>query len=104
MDYRIVVTYDAKVDLEHFVSYLIDEKKSHQAAANLLLDYDETILELAGIAGSLKLCDNKKLKERGYRRYNFQRHRYFLLYRIEADIVYVDHIYHFLQDIDSRIK
>lgn len=33
-----------------------------------------------------------------YRRINFQQHRYFMLYRIENDVVYVDDIFHELQD------
>ena len=43
MDYRVVVTKEAEDDLERFIKYLIIEKKSKQAAENLLNDYDLTI-------------------------------------------------------------
>ena len=39
----------------------------------------------------------------GYRRTNFQQHRYFMLYRIENDVVYVDDIFHELQDYENRM-
>lgn len=38
MDYKIVVTKDAKEDLDRFIQYLLFEKKSIQAAQNVLDD------------------------------------------------------------------
>lgn len=103
MDYKVVVSQDAKDDLERYVSYLAMEKCSIQAATNLLDDYDKTIDELALIAGSLKYCDNKRLRDRGYKRINFLKHRYFMLFRVEDETVYVDRIYHFLQDYENKL-
>nr|DAN54601.1 MAG TPA: PaaA2 [Caudoviricetes sp.] len=31
-------------------------------------------------------------------------HRYFMLYRIENDIVYVDNIFHQLQDYETKMS
>ena len=55
MDYKVVVTRDAEEDFERFINYLLYEKKSFQAANNLLNDYDTTIESLRHVAGSLKL-------------------------------------------------
>ena len=38
MDYDVFVTPDAKEDLEGFIYYLLVEKKSRQAAKNVLDD------------------------------------------------------------------
>lgn len=54
MDYRVVVSRDAKDDLEKYVSYLALEKCNMQAAVNLLDDYDKTIDKLSLVAGNLK--------------------------------------------------
>ncbi|MEZ3477060.1 MAG: type II toxin-antitoxin system RelE/ParE family toxin [Lachnospiraceae bacterium] len=103
MDYKVVVTRDAEEDLERFVKYLIIEKKSMQAAVNVLNDYDATIESLKYVAGSVKLCDNPRLRQSGYRRINFLSHRYFMLYRIVDDVVFVDNIFHELQDYENKI-
>lgn len=103
MDYRVVVTKDAEADLNKFIKYLIVEKKSLQAAQNVLDDYDATIESLKHVAGSLKLCDNPRLRELGYRRINFLNHRYFMMYRVVGDMVYVDNIFHDLQDFESKM-
>ena len=50
MDYKIVVTKDAEEDLDRFIQYLIFEKKSTQAARNVLDDYDATIECLKHVA------------------------------------------------------
>ena len=79
------------------------EKKSKQAAKNFLDDFEATIQSLESIAGSLKLCDNPRLKELGYRRINFFSHRYFMMYRIVEDIVFIDNIFHELQDYENKM-
>ena len=103
MTYKVVVTRDAEEDLDNFIKYLITEKKNMQAAENVLNDYDATIESLKHVAGSLKLCDNPKLRQLEYRRINFLNHRYFMLYRIVDQIVFVDNIFHELQDYENKI-
>ncbi|MBR1851608.1 MAG: type II toxin-antitoxin system RelE/ParE family toxin [Lachnospiraceae bacterium] len=102
MDYNVVLTNRASADLENIISYLIHEKNSEQAATNILDDFDETMDILGNYAGTLKYCDNPKLKAKGYKRINFRRHKYFMMFRVEDTTVYVDRIYHFLQDYESR--
>ena len=92
MAYRIVVTLEAENDLDRYVKYLLFEKKSEQAAKNVLDDFEEMLDELAIVAESLKLCENPKLKRNGYRR--ILKHRYFMMYRVEEDLVIVDNIFH----------
>ena len=40
----------------------------------------------------------------GYRKLNLEKTKYFLLYRIENSAVFVDGIYHQLQDYENKIK
>lgn len=103
MDYRIVVTEEAEEDLNRFIQYLLFIKQNKQAAKNVLDDFEDTVEMLKHVAGSLKMCDNPRLEELGYHRINFQKHRYFVLYRIENDVVYVDDIFHELQDYENRM-
>lgn len=99
MDYKVVVTAEAEEDLNQFIQYLLFAKKNKQAAKNVLDDFEDTIKKLKYVASSLNVCDNPRLQSLGYRRINFQQHRYFMLYRIENDVVYVDDIFHELQDV-----
>ena len=97
MDYKVVVTAEAEEDLNQFIQYLLFAKKNKQAAKNVLDDFEDTIKKLKYV------CDNPRLQSLGYRRINFQQHRYFMLYRIENDVVYVDDIFHELQDYENRM-
>ena len=103
MEYRVVITSDAEEDLEGFIRYLLFEKRNEQAAANVLNDFEVTKQSLSRTAGSLKLCDNPKLKALGYRRMNFLSHRYFMLYRLEGMVAIVDNIFHELQDYENKM-
>lgn len=103
MEYKVVITLDAEEDLEGFIKYLLFEKKSEQAASNVLNDFEVTKQNLSRVAGSLKLCDNPILKQLGYRRINFLSHRYFMLYRVENNIAIVDNIFHEIQDYEKKM-
>ncbi|MCD8010350.1 MAG: type II toxin-antitoxin system RelE/ParE family toxin [Lachnospiraceae bacterium] len=104
MDYNVIITCDAENDLEEYVRYLLFEKRNEQAAGNLLDDFEDTVQVLTGVAESLKLCENPKLREQGYRRINLQKHRYFMLYRVEENDAIVDALFHELQDYENKMK
>lgn len=103
MDYKVVITSDAEIDLDEHIQYLLFEKKNLQAASNVLDDFEATKNSLSKVAGSLRLCSNLKLNKFGYRRINFLSHRYFMLYRIEGDLAIVDKIFHELQDYENKM-
>lgn len=103
MDYRVYVTDDAYEALDRYIYYLLFVKKNEQAAENVLQDFEETKNQLRSIAVSIKECTNSRLKELGYRRINFLHHRYFMLYRVEKDMVIIDHIFHELQDFENKM-
>ncbi|HJC75511.1 MAG TPA: type II toxin-antitoxin system RelE/ParE family toxin [Candidatus Mediterraneibacter faecavium] len=104
MDYEVILTTDAENDLNEFLEYLLFEKQSEQAAKNLLDDFEQTMQTLQMVAGSLKDCENPRLRERGYKRIDFISHRYFMLYRIEGNKAIIDSIFHELQDYENRIN
>ena len=104
MDYKVVITEDAKADLDAFIGYLLFEKKNRQAATAVLDDFELTKESLKRVAVSLKLCDNPKLNSLGYRHINFLSNRYFMLYRIEGDTAVVDNILHELQDYENKVN
>lgn len=102
MDYNIVVTADAEEDLNGFIRYLLFVKKNEQAAKNVLDDFEDTKNSLKTVAGSFNRCDNQHLQGLRYYRINFLRHRYFMLYRIEGNVVFIDNIFHELQDYENK--
>ncbi|MCD7750148.1 MAG: type II toxin-antitoxin system RelE/ParE family toxin [Lachnospiraceae bacterium] len=103
MDYNVIVTEDAENDLDRFLQYLFYEIKNEQAAGNLIDDFEETVRILSGVAGSLKLCENPRLKKMGYKRINFQKHRYFMLFRVEGNDAIIDALFHELQDYENKM-
>jgi hypothetical protein len=66
-------------------------------------DYDATISILEKVAGSFDFCNNSRLKELGFRKIRFAKHRYLFVYRINGDEVIVEGIYHELQDYENAI-
>lgn len=102
MDYEVILTIPAKAQLDHIIEYILSEYENTQAALGIMDDAEETKYRLSHVASGLKLCEDPRLRDLGYRTIHFKRHNYFMLYRIQDGIVYVDAIYHNLQDYEDN--
>ncbi|MBR2402591.1 MAG: type II toxin-antitoxin system RelE/ParE family toxin [Lachnospiraceae bacterium] len=61
-------------------------------------DAYNAIERLATAAPMLKDCDKPELAFHGYKKILFSKHDYCMLYIIKGNEVYIDRIYHSLQD------
>ena len=74
MTYEVVLTKDAENDLDNFIQYLLFEKHSKQAAANVLQDFENT--KRSFICSPVQRTEQKKtplsfaLKTRKNRRFS----------------------------------
>ena len=101
MEYKVVLTAEAKEHFKQIIHYLLYELESKQAATNVTNDFEETITRLSRVAGSLKLCDDETLQAKGYRTIHFRQHKYLMVYSIDGDTAFVEGIYHDLQDYEK---
>lgn len=104
MEYKVALTSRAKTQFRKIIDYLLYELENQQAAINVADDFDNTIARLSHIAGSLKLCDDKRLRSKGYRTIHFKSHQYLMVYTIEEGVAYVEGIYHDLQDYENALR
>lgn len=104
MVYRVVLTSQAKTHYREIIHYLLYDLENPQAAENVADDFDGTVDRLSSIADSLKLCDDELLRMKGYRTIHFQRHKYLMIYSIHDGTVYVEGIYHDLQDYENILR
>ena len=59
---------------------------------------EEAISQLSFSADIYAPCTEPELKAHNYIRFHLRKHRYVMLYRIEGDDVFIERIYHELQD------
>lgn len=98
------MTLVAEDDMDVIVRYLLNTLKNKQAARKFVNDVEKAIQVLESSAESFPLCTNPKLKKLGYRKFNFEKSKYFALYRVVEDMVYIDDIFHQLQDYENKIQ
>ena len=101
MEYKVVLTSSAKIQFRNILNYLLYELESQQAATNVVNDFDDTV---SRVAGSLKLCDDRILRAKGYRTIHFKRHQYLMVYTIDQNTAYIEGIYHDLQDYENTLR
>lgn len=104
MDYKVIFTENAMEDMDSIVEYLLFHFRNKQAANHFIDSVENGKFVLSNSAESFQLCLNPRLRSKEYRRLNLDKTKYFLLYRIENSIVFIDGIYHQLQDYENKIK
>ena len=98
--YKVILSPQALSQLKDYHEYILYTLLNEQAAKSMWDDAMDTVRRISVVAGSLKLCDNPKLNELGYRMIRFKTHQYVMLYRIEGYTAYVDAVYHQLQNYE----
>ena len=104
MDYKVIFTENALEDMDSIVEYLLFHLRNKQAACHFIDSIENGKFVLSNSAESFQLCLIPRLQSKGYRRLNLDKTQYFLLYRTENSIVFVDGIYHQFQDFENKIK
>ena len=102
--WSVIATDRVQENLDDYVYYLLMEKQNEQAADSLVKDYEDTVERLKKVAGSLKLIDNPRYGEAGYRKIRFLRHDYYLIYRVEDNTAIIYRMLHDLQDMDKALQ
>lgn len=103
MAYKVILMPPAKRRLEMYVYYTIHTLKNKQAARAILADAEATKKRLSVVADSLNLCSNPILAKYGYRKIQFKKHRFLMIYRIQEHQVLVDGMFHELQDYEGLL-
>ena len=104
MAYKVVITDAAMRQFDRYLGYVVHTLQNKQAARNIMQDFRQTVKELSATAGSMKLMDDPELARRGYRKMNFQKHNYLIVYRIDGNTAIVDAIFHTLQDYENALR
>ena len=104
LEYKVIVSQGAKLQLKNIVEYVRSVLMNPIAAKSVLEDAEKTMDKLTYLAESLKLCEESELAIHGYRVISFQKHHYIMVYRVEESTVYIDGIFHRLQDYQNVFR
>lgn len=104
MAYKVILTDQAGQQLDTYVGYLLNSLYSEEAAANLLARVDMAIESLSHSAESFATCADPALKAFGYRKIFLPQSRYLFLYSVSGNTVFIEGMYHELQDYENLFK
>lgn len=101
MIYKVIITPPAKRSLDNYIRYTVQILHNKQAAASILEDARKTKNRLSINANIYAICSNPILAEYGYRKIPFEKHDFFMVYRIQDNTAIVDRMFHDLQDYEA---
>ena len=99
--YKVEIAPSALKQLETYIDYIQNTLLNPEAADSVILDALDTVTQLESVAGSLQYCSKESLRDLGYRKINFLRHDYVMIYSLVDHVAQVKAIYHQLQDYEN---
>lgn len=103
MTYRVIVTDRADEQLDNIIQYILTQYKNKDTARGILDDVLRAYEKLEYMGGSMPLCSDPYLAEKGYHKINLENHHYLLLYQIDNDSVIVSGIFHMLENYQNKL-
>ena len=102
--YNVIIEPEAKKQMRQHLSYIKNRLKNPQAAKNVYRDFLASVGKLSTTAGSIKEPEDEALIKRGLKRRNFDRHEYFVLFRVVGDEAQVTNVFHFRENFIAKLK
>lgn len=103
MTYNVIVTQAAEDQLDAILDHVLRQFKNKQAARAILRDVEKTYEKLTYMADTLAFCNDPYLVAKKYRKCILETHNYLLLYQIQGNNVYINGIFHMLEDYPSKL-
>ena len=103
MAYKVIVTENAAQQVENILEYIIYRLHNEEAAIEILNEIEETYNSLEYLADSMAFCYDRYLKAKGYRKISLRKHDYVILYQIVDDKVYVNGVFHMLENYRDKL-
>ena len=104
MVYNVIMTDQARQQLDAYIDYLLNTLYSEEAADHLLSRAEAAVKSLSQSAASFAACGDPALKAFGYRKAFLPQSRYLFIYSIVGNTVFIEGMYHELQDYENLFK
>lgn len=98
---KVLVTDEARGNLESAVAYVADALAQPNAAASILIDFDAMVDRLASFPEMFPTSSEPRLAMLGFRKASFN--SYVALYKVAGECVVIGHVFHQTQDYANLV-
>lgn len=103
--WRVEVIPSVEIRFIDILTYISDDPLHNPEAASAVFDDFEATLQVVGLMGDrIPIGSHPIMRDRKLRRVNFQKHNYYLIYRLADDVAQIVRIGHFREDLDNVLK
>ena len=103
MAYNLIITQRADELIDRLTSYLVKNLKNPDAAARFLDELDTIYIRLEDNPYQFAESKDEYLFMRGYRDALFEEMNYHVVFRVDAQSVYVLGVFHMLEDYAKKL-
>ena len=103
MAYKLVVTDNAAQQVESIVDYIMYRLNNKQAAKAIIDDIEKGYTKLSIMAEMFAYCNDRYLASKNYRKLILEKHQYIILYQVRDKVVYVNGVFHMLENYREKL-
>ena len=94
MGYKLIISDEAKRQLDNIISYIVSRLNNPDAAVSILDSLDQAYSDIETFPEAWALCSDFYLVDKGYRKYILANHDYVILYCISGEFIKISGIFH----------
>ena len=102
--YQVIIEPEAKRQIRRHLFYIKTRLKNPQAAESVYTDFLTSAGKLSTAAGSIKEAEDEELIRRNLKRKNFDRHEYFMLFKVDDGEARVTNVFHFRENYIAKLR
>lgn len=103
MAYKLMITPAAEEQFDNLIYYLLYELQNQSAATNLISQTQKIYSRLEDNPYQFPVCDNPLLTTNKYREAVLTSMNYVIIFRIDAECVYIVGIFHQLENYHIKL-
>ena len=103
MSYELLITHEAELQFEDALSYMLYKLKNRQAASHFVDEIEKIYDRLEENPFQFPESRDVYLHRMGFRQATLSQMRYIVIYRIEEDRIYIEGIFHDLENYSRRL-
>ena len=89
MGFNIILTDGGRKTRDHIFDYYMNVLEDARLAERVYNDYLRTLQDVARMALSYQICEDKFLKTKGLRKLHFRKYNYKIFYEVRGNTAYI---------------
>ena len=103
MGYKLIISDEAKRELDNIISYVVSRLYNPDAAVSILDSINQAYQDIESFPEAWSVCNDVYLADKGYRKYLLADHNYVIIYRISGEFLRISVFFRVRENYSKKL-